>query len=129
MLDSYAILTYLQNEAGADRVKTILQAAQAGTDEAYLPAINLGEIIYIVERKRGLEEAQKTLSALRQLPIIMLPADEESILAAAHIKAQYSISYADAFVVASAQKLGAVILTGDPEFESVAGLVEIERLP
>jgi ribonuclease VapC len=129
ILDSYAILTYLQNEAGTQRVKEIFQAAATDGNTPYLPLINLGEIIYIVERNLGLEEAQKTLSVIRQLPLTILPADEESVLAAAHIKAHYPVSYADAFVIAAAQKIGAVILTGDPEFETVAEIVEIEKLP
>ena len=39
------------------------------------------------------------------------------MLAAAHIKAGHALSYADAFAVAVAQELDAVMLTGDPEFE------------
>lgn len=128
ILDSYAILTYLQGEEGAARVKEIFQAAQSGEIAVYLPLINLGEILYIVERKRGLEEAHRTLSALRQLPLTILPANEDNVLAAAHIKAQFPISYADAFVIAAAHRLDAKILTGDPEFDAVRYLVEIEKL-
>lgn len=37
-------------------------------------------------------------------------------LAAAHVKAGLCVSYADAFVIALAQQVGGVVVTGDPEF-------------
>ena len=49
-------------------------------------------------------------------------------LAAAHLKAQHPISYADAFVVALAQQMQATLLTGDPEFSQVESLVAVEWL-
>lgn len=45
-----------------------------------------------------------------------------------HIKAHYRLSYADAFAVALAQKLDAVVVTGDPELKSVEELAHIEWL-
>ena len=65
---------------------------------------------------------------IRQLPIEILPADEQSVFSAAHIKANHALSYADAFVAAAAQKEGAVILTGDQEFQTIKELVPIEWL-
>ncbi|HEX16514.1 MAG TPA: type II toxin-antitoxin system VapC family toxin [Deltaproteobacteria bacterium] len=47
------------------------------------------------------------------------------VLAAAHIKAQYAVAYADAFSVSLAQELGATVVTADPEFKRVASLVDI----
>jgi len=129
ILDSYAVLTYLQGEPGAERVKEILRSSSAGETTTYFHLINLGECLYIIERKRGIEEAQRALSVLRQLPLIILPADEESVLAAAHIKAQYPVSYADAFVISAAQAIDATILTGDPEFDVAASIVELEKIP
>jgi ribonuclease VapC len=49
-------------------------------------------------------------------------------LDAAHIKALHAISYADAFAVASAILASAIILTGDPEYQSVEDLVNIDWL-
>ena len=50
------------------------------------------------------------------------------MLDAAHIKAGYPLAYADAFVIAAPVALSGVILTGDPEFEIVEGLVQVEWL-
>ena len=50
---------------------------------------------------------------------------EDRVFAAAHIKANYSVSYADAFAIALAQELNAAIVTGDPEFQAVEKIVRI----
>lgn len=128
ILDSFAGLALLEGERSASQIQAILEAAHRQEAHVYLPLINLGEILYIIERERGLILAQKTLAAIEQLPLEILPATRDRVLAAAHLKAHYPISYADAFVVGAAQEFQGVILTGDPEFTKVTHLVNIERL-
>jgi len=128
VLDSFALLAHLGDEAGAARVRAVLKAASLGRAQVFVSAINLGELVYITERERGLVQAQMALNAVEQLPIQILEATRERVLAAAHIKASHAISYADAFVVAAAQEMGATILTGDPEFRTVEGPVSVEWL-
>ena len=98
ILDSFALLAYLENEPGAAIVQAKLQAATNQATLLYLSTINLGELLYIIERERGLTAAQLALAQLQQLPIQRLEASLARILAAAHIKAHVPISYADAFV-------------------------------
>lgn len=129
VLDSFALLAYLGGEAGEARVKAVLTDANRGLAEAFLSIINYGETIYIVEREQGLNAARKTIAAVDQLPITVLSADRELTFAAAHVKAHYPISYADAFAIALAQTTDATILTGDPEFRQVEQLARIEWLP
>ena len=128
VLDSFALLAHLGDEAGAARVRAVLRVARLDRAEVFLSAINLGELVYITERERGLVEAQMALNAVEQLPVQILEATRERVLAAAHLKATHALSYADAFVVAAAQEMGATILTGDPEFRTVEALVPVEWL-
>jgi predicted nucleic acid-binding protein len=128
VLDSYALLAYLGGEAGQARVAEILSAASRPTSRVLSSMISLGEVLYITERVYGLPRAQEVLAALEQLPLEILPASREAVLAAAHVKAHYAISYADAFVVAAAQEWGAVAVTGDPEFRAVEALIKVEWL-
>ncbi len=128
VLDSFAVLAYLSAEAGMPRVREVLSDAAAGRCVVYLSLINLGEVVYIVERERGLARAQETLGLIDQLPIQILPASREVVMAAAHVKAEYPMAYADAFAVVAAQTFDAVILTGDPEFDAVKDLVHVERI-
>ncbi|SPF33077.1 hypothetical protein SBDP1_110021 [Syntrophobacter sp. SbD1] len=53
----------------------------------------------------------------------MVPASWDLIVSASEIKAHYALSFADCFVVASALKHDASVVTGDPEFKNVEHLV------
>lgn len=126
ILDSFALLAYLGGETGQDRVRELLSAASNGETRTLMSLINLGEIAYITERERGLVKAQEALALIEQLPIEILPVDRQTVLSAAHLKANYPVAYADAFAIASAQAHGGIVLTGDPEFAAVSGIIQVE---
>jgi ribonuclease VapC len=128
VLDTFALLAYLQDESFASQVEKLLEKASRDRSRLLFSMINLGELLYITERRGGVAKAQDALALIRQLPIELIPAEEQLIFAAAHIKANYPLSYADSFTVAVAMQEDAMILTGDPEFESVEKLVKIEWL-
>jgi ribonuclease VapC len=122
------MLAYLQGEAGMLRVKKALEDAKKGRSQVTMCVINLGEVLYIIERERGLVKAHEVLAAIQQLPLEILPAANQTVFNAAHIKANHAVSYADAFAIACAQENRATILTGDKEFETVEMLVDVEWL-
>ena len=76
--------------------------------------INLGEVSYIVERRAGSDRARRVVRELRPRLSLDLPT-ESRVLAAAHLKAEHRMAYADAFAVATAIAHSAILLTGDPE--------------
>lgn len=125
VVDSYALMTYLGDEAGAEQVKALLRQAQGDEAIIYLSLINLGEVAYIIERRYGSERLQEVLARLAQLPITITEISHERVLAAAHVKAHHAVSYADAFAIALAQEKGAPVVTGDPEFKKVERLVKV----
>jgi ribonuclease VapC len=131
VLDSFAVLAYLEGEPGMPRVRAVLEGAAARRHRVYLSLINLGEVLYITERERGIREARQVLAAIDQLPMEVVDVSRPAVLAAAHIKARFPIAYADAFAVVVAQDHDGVLLTGDPEFRSLqeTGLVAVEWLP
>ena len=92
ILDSFALFAYLTDEPSAARIEKIIEDAREEECRLLLPLINLGEILYITERRGGVTKAQDTLALLRQLPIEILPADEQAVFSAAHIKANYALS-------------------------------------
>ena len=128
ILDSWAVLAYLEEDSGAERVEAILREAEKEACQAYLSLINLGEVLYITEREQGLVKAQAALAAIDQWPVEILPIERETVLEAAHFKAQYPLAYADAFALAAAQSLDGIVVTGDPEFKAVEDLVQVEWL-
>ena len=121
VLDSYAILAYLENESGGVLVKKIL-------NNIFLSFINLAEIYYSVIRDHGINTAKTTLSTIRKMPIKIVSATDDLVLRAAEVKGFYSIALGDCFAVALALQEKATILTGDPEFKKVAKLVKLKWL-
>ncbi|MCB9418980.1 MAG: type II toxin-antitoxin system VapC family toxin [Ardenticatenaceae bacterium] len=128
VLDSYALLALLNDEPGAARVEDLLRQAEAGETDLSLSVINLGELAYIIERRWGPEKLRAILAYIEATKIQLATANQPRVLAAAHIKAQNPLSYADAFAAALTQELNATLLTGDPEFEAVSSQMTIEWL-
>ena len=126
ILDSFALLAYLGGEAGEGRVKEILRETSRENNRTLMSLINLGEVVYITERERGLAKAQEVLAIIEQLPIEILSVDRQVVLGAAHVKANYPVAYADAFAITAAQANDGVLVTGDPEFETVKDDIRIE---
>ena len=119
VLDSYALLAYLEAEPGSDRVRELLDAAKDRKCHIYMCVVNMGEVMYIVERERGLPKAQETLARIDELPIEIVNVDRPLTLAAAHLKMDCPIAYADCFAAALSQLKNATLVTGDPEFNKI----------
>ncbi len=129
VLDSFAVLAYLEDEAGAGQVSAVLETARQGGASVWMSIVNYGEVVYITEREQGLFAAQRAIAAMDQLPMSVVDADRKLTLSAAKVKAHHGISHADAFAIALAQAEQATVLTGDPEFRKVEALVAIDWLP
>ena len=119
VFDTFAMLAYFLAEPGGEKVKELLRRAENGEISLAMSFINVGEMFYILSREQGRAKAQSLLEDLRSLSIQFFDSTEDRILAAAQLKAEYSISYADAFAASLAQELDASIVTGDPEFKTI----------
>jgi ribonuclease VapC len=128
VLDSFALLAYFSDEPGREPVMAILHAAEAKQADIYLSTVNYGEVVYITERTRDAQHARVVIAALDQLPITLVDVDRTMALEAAHLKAQFSMAYADTFAVALAQLVEGILVTGDPEFRTVEHLVTLQWL-
>lgn len=120
MLDSYALIGYLENEFFSDQIQKILNQARKGKAHLYLHVIHLGEIYYITLRNQGQDVADLAYSRIKSFPMELINyITEELLLAAATLKANYPISYADSFAAALAMINKCPLLTGDPEFKAL----------
>ncbi len=125
VFDSYAILAFLENEAGADTVEKALREVMARKALGFLSIINWGEIFYIVMREQGESTAEQVVKSLEHFPFALVSADQQLTKAAARLKGKYRIAYADCFAAALAMQQKAVLLTGDPEFKLLEREVKI----
>lgn len=125
LFDSHALLKFFQAEAGYEKVLRLLHKLQKTDATKYLSAINLGEIIYATKRQFGDQKKIEVLAHIERLNFNVLPVPNSLIFQASEYKADFSISYADCFALASAVEHKAAVVTGDPEFKKVAHLVEV----
>jgi predicted nucleic acid-binding protein len=125
LLDSFAVVAWLQNEPGARVVAKLLVQARAKHERLLLHEVNLAEVYYLTIRRAGEERARSLAAQLQRLPIQVVASTLEILWQAARLKATHPISIADAFAAATAILMEATLVTGDPELRSVAHLVEI----
>jgi len=131
VLDSFALIGYLENEPFAQEMEDVLNHAKKGKTRLYLHAIHLGEVYYITLREQGQYLADLAYSRIKSFPVRLVDhISEELLLTAAALKAKYAISYADSFAAALAKINGSSLLTGDPEFRALekGGIMEISWL-
>ncbi|RLI85283.1 MAG: PIN domain nuclease [Archaeoglobales archaeon] len=102
VLDSFALLAYFGDEEGADVVENIFNMAKKGEANVYMSYVNLGEVYYIIYREEGVDKANETLALIKRLPIEFVEVNDKIALTAARVKATHRLSYADAYVVATA---------------------------
>ena len=125
IFDSPALLKFFQKEKDYEKVVHLLEEIKRSGVTKYINAINLGEIIYATKREFGDQKKLEVLANIERLNFTVLPIPNNLIFQAAEHKAQYNISYADCFALASAIEHKAILVTGDPEFKKVEHLVEI----
>ena len=125
VLDSFALLRFIQKEPGNEPVKAILDDSRSGTACAMLNVINMGEIVFTVQRRFGLQFKLDVVMNISRLGIVILPATNDLVFRAAELKARFALSYADSFAVASAIEHKATLVTGDQEFRQAEHLVKI----
>ena len=129
LLDTSALIAFLQAEPGERRVLTLLDEAARGTTEVFACFVSLTEVQYITRQDFGAEAAQKTMADLTQLAVTWVHSDGALCASAAEVKGAHKVSFADAFVAAAALRLDAVLLHKDPEFAAIPAPLKQEVLP
>lgn len=123
--DSFAILKLFQKEARYERVARLLREDLGRRDRPLLQIINFGEIIYRTKKDFGEAAKIRAIQNVMRLGFRIVSASDALVYAAAEIKGSYAISYADAFLLATALRDKATIVTGDPEFKKVESLCHV----
>lgn len=129
VLDSFALLAFLQDEPGAGRVAELLEAAGRGELRLYLSVVNLAEVVYRTVRGYGLEQAVAVLARLEELPLEVVEVDRALALEAAIVKGRHAVALADCLAAALARRVGGAVVTGDPDFGELGEVAPVEWLP
>ena len=128
VLDSFALIAYFRDEAGADKVETLLHKAATRHEPLLMTEVNYAEVQYIIIRRNGLAGWETAAAGLVSLPIAFHPVTRELADLAARLKASHRISLADAFAAALAKHRNCELVTGDPEFKTIESELKIAWL-
>ena len=108
--DACAIIALRRGEDGGDKMRDLLLDSSS---EARMHAVNLGEVYYLALR-RGADEAARVMEQVLRLGIqVRSDLDDDFIRLVGKWKAGNRLAYADAFVLALAQRDNATVVTTD----------------
>jgi len=129
ILDSSAILRYLDREAGYERVREILIIHAAGEAGVVVSALHWGEVALRLFLRGGQSAQESIMANLLVIGIEIIPATEERAVRSALIRARLGIPYVDAFGAELAgDSPNHVFVTADFDLKPAAGEVAIEFL-
>jgi predicted nucleic acid-binding protein len=119
VLDASALMTFLEDRPGAQKVEELIGLAVGGKRELLMSVVNWGEVYYSVWRVKGPGAAKTVAAEIEQLPIQIVDADIELTKLAAEFRAKYKLPYADCFAAAVAKQHKGQVATSDRDFSLV----------
>jgi DNA-binding NtrC family response regulator len=125
VVDSWAMVAWIQGEPAAPFVRQFLLDADSGKLQLLMSWFNVAETFYILAKRKHPAVAEEFLDRLPSLPVRLVLPDEDEIIAAARIKAAHPVAFGDAFAIALAQSEQASIITGDDEIRQ-CGVVSVD---
>lgn len=125
VLDSYAVLAFLFQEKGYEKVLDLFDKAAQADQALLIAAPNWAEVRYIVERKVGPARWNEVRHKLLGLPLEIVSADQVLAELAGELKVTKKMSLADCFAAALARQRKADLYTGDSEFHTVGKDVKV----
>ena len=129
VLDTSALLTYIENEDGVAEINRILLETLDNRHTLYISVISGIEVFYISYQEQGANVAQERLHLLQDLPIIQEPVRTDDVTGIGTLKANHAMSFADCCIAGLAKQKAAILVHKDPEFEQVEGDVAQMKLP
>lgn len=119
VLDSWALLCYLEQEEGYEKVIDLFETATQSSTPLLMSVVNWGEVTYQVSRRLGKTKAREIERLIDSFPVIIVDADKDLTREASRLKATKRMGYADCFSAALARVNKADLVTGDSDFKKV----------
>jgi predicted nucleic acid-binding protein len=128
VLDANALVRLFRNQNGADKIQELLIQANKKQVLLCISVVNLAEVFYVFSRYSTLEKARTAIQKIRSLVELSSP-DPELALAAAQLRFVYKLGLADCFAAELAMRIGATLVTADPEFAKLGKKLKVLALP
>ena len=118
VIDSYAWIEYFIGSTKGEKVKEIIES---NSNKIFTPLVVISEVMSITKREqRDTEEIYKKMIGLSEIIIPTLEMAKETGLLHAEIRKKiHDFGMADVFVLLTARKTNAKIITGDPHFTEI----------
>jgi predicted nucleic acid-binding protein len=130
VLDSSAVIRYIDSEAGANRVNAILKVCVDGRATACISAVQWGEVAGNIRGRFGAIDQLRILSTILPSEVEIVPVTGERAVRAAELKVDRKIAYADAIALELAREsTDHVLVTADYGYKAVDDIAHIEFLP
>ena len=122
MIDSWGWVEYLE---GSPLGKIVRERIADDNNEIFTHVVSLAEIVSKVKRReKDPDTAWSAIMANSKIFRVTETDSKDAGLLHAKMKSRRpNFGLADAFVLSAARKLGAKVLTGDPDFADVEGAV------
>jgi predicted nucleic acid-binding protein len=128
VLDANALVRYFLNQKGADRIRELLIEADKKQASLSISVVNLAEALYVTARYSPLEDAERKIRSLASL-VEFVSSDADGALAAAMLRSRHRLGLADCFAAELAMRMGATLVTADPEFARLGKQLKVLALP
>jgi predicted nucleic acid-binding protein len=132
VLDTSALLRFVDDEAGAERVADIFREQADGAAKVLMCAVHWGEVAHGILKRHGAAALDDSLHRLKALGVEIVPADEgrSARTATTRHRYNYKIPYADAFGVELASHSSRhVLVTADFDVKPAEQDISVEFLP
>ena len=129
VLDTSALLAYIENEDGVADIERVLMETLDGQHTLYVSVVSCIEVFYISLQEQGQRVATERLQLLKDLPLVQEPLHGDVVALIGEIKASHMMSFADCCIAGLAKQKHAILMHKDPEFEQLEHQISQHKLP
>lgn len=129
ILDTTALMAFIEDEEGADQVEKVLREAYLNRVKVLASVMSIMEGYHCLLKGGNEEVARDFYLYLKVLPVEIAGINERIIIKAGEIKANFSLTTAEAWIAASAMEYKATLIHKEPSYEVFGSLLPMIILP
>lgn len=128
VLDANALVRYFRRTPGSITVYGLFEKAKSGQVRLFVSAVNLTEVLYVLAKYFRQDQALQYVEIARSV-VETMPVDDRVALDTAAVRIRYKLGLGDCFAAELAMRLGATLVTADPEFAKFGKRLKLPTLP
>lgn len=127
-LEANALVRLFRDSPGAETVEELIKQAKSGRAHLNISVVNLTEVLYVLARFLGQEQGLLCIDKARRVAET-IAVDEQIAIDTAILRIRYMLGLADCFAAELAMRIGATLVTADPEFAKLGKQLKVLALP